>query len=104
MIKPEDLPDFIVDSDYAAFMEKYVRETLDELEVALEADLDDQPETPSGMPWDGCEICQTRETMTMTVQLVIEGMKHGYVSEYVPEHSPESDPEAHGYQFSFPGI
>jgi hypothetical protein len=74
-------------------MDRIVTGTLTDLDAQLrdddydpEDDLvrDDDFETPSGEPYDGCPTCLQRETMWITAALVLEGARQGHIELTAP--------------------
>ena len=80
-----NLHDYVeVSDDWAKHCEAVVRERMDELDEWFFADEGDElegepPETPSGLPYDACPECTTREVMVLTTMLIVEGMRLGHV-------------------------
>ena len=71
---------FRVDPEFAERMEQHIEGVLNELTEGLDAeDLDDIPETPSYVPFCGCGVCVTRETIVMAVELTLEGVRLGLI-------------------------
>lgn len=56
-------------------------------------DEEDDVETLSGTPFDGCEVCFWRETLTMLVPVIIQGYLDGKVT-LVEDGGSEAKSEA----------
>jgi hypothetical protein len=77
--------------DFAAAVEKKVAEELERLDdYAMSSEEDDieEPESPSGYSYCGCDTCRNREVMVLTTVLVLQGAQQGLV-ELIPQSSAD---------------
>jgi hypothetical protein len=88
-----------VSQEWAEHCERVVNDTIAELDAWFFAYEDEEPEgeepeTPSGLPYDSCIECHDREVMVLMTMLTVEGLRLGHVRFLAPNPKIAGDVEA----------
>lgn len=70
----------INDQAWAENLQASVAEYMDTLIFGIDAEDDEEPETETGIPFCGCDVCYWREVLAYVTPRIMDGQENGHIT------------------------